>query len=404
MYSGMHPSRGASASLPAGTSADSPGLTRAQALLRTVALQHSVQTAKPPGEAAQQAELALLRDELARSRRRCAELATAEREAREEAVQLASALQSGPSAQQLDALDGPLDVALSAAEALRRQWAAHADTLASRLGAVRKHASTLRESTEAARWDVAGASEAVAREAIAMLAAAEAQVHASHVILDAALPEEADPDQPVEEAPDVRELRAALEAAQRRCAELAGTAALGQASAETLRMTETQLAAAVARANDAEAHAMELRQAQVFAEEALRATQAQRNSLAEQLADAQRRLQAAASPAKASAVPAVVPPSEADWLSEAGYSDASSAFGGDVVDALSAQRVRKQREEARARAAANKARFEAIKAERNALRMHARTAAADLDAMRQEAARVAELKEQLLALQKTFFV
>jgi chromosome segregation ATPase len=168
-------------------------------------------------------------------------------------------------------------------------------------------------------------------------------------------------------------------------------------------MTETQLAAAVARADYAEAHAMELRQSQVFAEEALRATQVQRNSLAEQLADAQRRLQAAASPAKASAVPAVVPPSEADWLSEAGYSDASSAFGGDV-DALSAQRVRKQREEARARAAANKARFEAIKAERNALRMHARTAAADLDAMRQEAARVAELKEQLLALQKTFFV
>ena len=402
MYSGMPPSRSTSASQPGGAAADSPGLSRAQVLLRTVALQHSVQTATPPGEAAHQAEVALLRDELARSRRRCAELATAEREAREEAVQLASVLQSGPSAQQLDALDGPLDVALSAAEALRRQWAAHSETLTSRLSAVRKQASTLRDVTEAARWDVAGASEAVAREAMAMLAAAETQVHASHVILDAAVPEEADPDQPGEEAPGVRELRAALEAAQRRCAELAGAAALGQAAAETLRMTETQLAAVAARADDAEAQVMALQQSQVFAEEALRATQAQRNSLAEQLADAQRRLQIAA-PAKTSAAPAAVPPSEADWLSEAGFSDASSAFGGDV-DALSAQRVRKQREEARARAAANKARFEAIKAERNALRMHARTAAADLDAMRQEAARVAELKEQLLALQKTFFV
>ena len=403
MYSGMPPSRGASASQPVGAAADSPGLTRAQALLRTVALEHSVRADKPASEAAQQAEVALLRDDLARCRRRCAELATAEREAREEAVALAAALQSGPDAQQLDAMDGPLDSALSAAEALRRQWAAHDDTLAARLGAVRKQASTLRDVTEAARWDIAGASEAVAREAMGMLAAAEAQVHASHTILQAALPAEADGDQPEEEAPGVRELRAALEAAQRRCAELAGAAALGQAAAETLRMTETQLAAAAARANNAEAQALALQQSQAFAEEALRATQVQRNALAEQLADAQRRLQAAAPPAKSNTAPAALSPSEADWLSEAGFSDASSAFGGDV-DALSAQRVRKQREEARARAAANKARFEAIKAERNALRMHARTAAADLDAMRQEAARVVELKEQLLALQKTFFV
>jgi chromosome segregation ATPase len=305
--------------------------------------------------------------------------------------------------QQLDAADMALDVALSAVEALRRQWSADSTALATRLGNVRKQASSLRDVAEASRWDVAGASETAAQEAITVLAAAEQHVRSSHAILETdAMPVQLQ----TSDSQDVWALQEALDAAHRRCAELTAAAAQGQAARDALSVHEAQLADALSRAQEAEHLAVSLKQSHVFAEEALRAAHSRRTALEAQVAEMQRRLETAegiASSNKSGGIFAARPPpqSEADWLSEAGFSDASSALGtGELVDPA---RVRKQREEARARAAANKARFEAIRQERNALRMQARSTAAELEAMRAEVSRVAELKQQLTNLEQSAF-
>ena len=114
----------------------------------------------------------------------------------------------------------------------------------------------------------------------------------------------------------------------------------------------------------------------------------------------------AAQPLAAGTGPPSLAPSEADWLSEIAASDAGSTMSDADMASLRASqgRAAKQRDEARLRAAQNKARFEAIKAERNSLRTQARAASVELEALRAEAARVEELRQQLRTVQSSLFL
>jgi hypothetical protein len=156
----------------------------------------------------------------------------------------------------------------------------------------------------------------------------------------------------------------------------------------------------------------------MHAAEAARASAAERAVLAQanvalqaQLEEVRRSLRklppleaAARAPPAAPSI-ASAPRSEVDWMSEAGgFSESGSAFG-DGAD-LAALRVRRerQREDARARALQNRAKFEAIKAERNALKAESRRSGAELAALRSEAARVGELQAQLRTIQSSLFL
>ena len=87
-----------------------------------------------------------------------------------------------------------------------------------------------------------------------------------------------------------------------------------------------------------------------------------------------------------------------DTASEAGFSDMASVMS-EAPGMTDAQRAAN-----RMRSAQNKAKFDAIKAERNAFKQEAKKAAKELERMRMEVAKVEELKNQLKALQDNMYV
>ncbi len=372
----------------------------------------------PDMDAGSQAELLYLREELARSRKRCAELARAEREARE-ASHAASERHSSAAGgvqelrEQLNAAEVALSELLALAGALQRRHLADAAQLAARNAALRNQLVLARDATEAARWDAAAATERTAKEQAQLLAHAQSLQDASQAVLCSA-------DEAASAAgSDAAALRVALAQAEARCVAVAAQrdAAAAQAAAAltALAAHESDSADARRRAKAAEDAAAAARSAQVHLQEALHAAASQRATLEAQVSSARQRLdellalqqqqQQQAQQLQARSAPSQAA-SEVDWLSEAAASETSSVMSEADLAAIrgGVARTAKQREEARARSALNKARFDAIKAERNSLRTQARIAAVELDALRAEAARVEELRAQLAMVQSSLFL
>jgi chromosome segregation ATPase len=88
-----------------------------------------------------------------------------------------------------------------------------------------------------------------------------------------------------------------------------------------------------------------------------------------------------------------------DTASEIAFSDIASVAGSEAPGMTDAQRAAN-----RLRSSQNKAKFDAIKAERNAFKQEAKKAAKELERMRTEVAKVEELKNQLKALQDNMYV
>ena len=375
-------------------------------------------------------ELASVRDELLRTRRRCVELARAEREAREELQALVSSRTNAEAASadmrpELLAAEAGLASAVAAVGGIITQTAVEREAMLARISAMRTQLTLFREATEQLRWDAATAGESVAGEKARLLERCATIEAATQLVLTNA--EWREPDASSSDESEVSRLRAALSEAEAHCASLRGQrdAAVARASAvQTALTTQTTSATdAMERVVAAESAAAAAAAAQramevnaMHAAEAARASAAERAALAQanvalqaQLDELRRNLRKlpTAEPAGPPAAPSVAsaPRSEVDWMSEAGgFSESGSAFG-DGAD-LAALRVRRerQREEARARALQNRAKFEAIKAERNALKAESRKAAKELGALRAEAARVAELQAQLRTIQTSLFL
>ena len=382
------------------------------------------------GAAGNAQELTSVRDELLRTRRRCVELARAEREAREELQAFVASRANADAASadmrpELLAAEAGLASAVVAVGGLITQAAAEREAMLARVSAMRSQLTLFREATEQLRWDASTACESVAGEKTRLLERCAAIEAATQDVLSGAA--WCEPDASSADESEVSRLRAALSEAEATCSSLRGQrdAAVARASAvQTALSTQTAgatdalervvAAESAAAAASAAQRAMEV--TAMHAAEAARASAAERAALAQatvalqaQLDEVRRSLRKlpsleAGMPPAAPSV-ASAPRSEVDWMSEAGgFSESGSAFG-DGAD-LAALRVRRerQREEARARALQNRAKFEAIKAERNALKVESRRSAAELGALRAEAARVAELQAQLRTIQSSLFL
>ena len=376
-------------------------------------------------------ELASVREELLRTRRRCVELARAEREAREKLQALVASHANVEAASadmrpELLAAEAGLASAAAAVAGVITQAAAEREAMMARVTAMRNQLTLFREATEQLRWDASAASESVAGDKARLLERCAAIEAATQTVLSSTV--RLDPDAVLSEEDEVGRLRAALGDAEARCASLRGQrdAAVARASAAHTALTSqtvdtTDAMERVAAAESAAAAAAVAQRAMevtaMHAAEAARASAAERAVLAQanvalqaQLEEVRRSLrklpplEAARAPPAAPSI-ASAPRSEVDWMSEAGgFSESGSAFG-DGAD-LAALRVRRerQREDARARALQNRAKFEAIKAERNALKAESRRSGAELAALRSEAARVGELQAQLRTIQSSLFL
>ena len=430
-----------SSQMPLGATAASPDPTATQAIrdgrrylysspLRPlVARGPSPQAESPQGGAGNPQELAGVREELLRSRRRCVELARAEREAREELQSLAAAYAAAEAGSanmrpELLAAEAGLTSAVTAVENYAAQAAAEREVMMARVSALRSQLTLFREATEQLRWDASAATESTAGEKVRLLERCAAIEAASQAVLSSAAafePGESEDD-------EVQLMRRALQDAEAQIASLRGQrdAAVARAShmqsaltSQTAEATDAldRLTAAESAAASAAAAQRAMEITAMHAAEAARASAAERAALAQanvalqsQLDQVRRSLQKLPSvepgaPPRAPSVASAAPRSEVDWMSEAGgFSESGSAFG-DGAD-LAALRLRRerQRDEARARAAQNRAKFEALKAERNALKVESRRSAAELGALRAEAARVEELQTQLRTIQSTLFL
>ena len=389
----------------------------------------SPQADSPQGAAGNSQELASVRDELLRSRRRCVELARAEREAREELQSLAAAYAAAEAGSanmrpELLAAEAGLASAVTAVANYSAQIAAEREAIMARISALRSQLTLFREATEQLRWDASAATESIAGEKTRLLERCAAIEAASQAVLSSAAALEPDGS----EDDEMRLMQRALRDAEAQCASLRGQrdAAVARAShmqgaltTQTAEATDVmeRLAAAESAAASAAAAQRAMEVTAMHAAEAARASAAERAALAQanvalqsQLDQVRRSLQKLptvepGAPPPAPSVASTAPRSKVDWMSEAGgFSESGSAFG-DGPD-LAALRVRRerQREEARARAAQNRAKFEAVKAERNALKAESRRSAAELGALRSEAARVEELQAQLRTIQSTLFL
>ena len=371
-----------------------------------------------------------MREELLRSRRRCVELARAEREAREELQSLAAAYAAAEAGSanmrpELLAAEAGLASAVTAVENYAAQAAAEREVMMARISALRSQLTLFREATEQLRWDASAATESIAGEKVRLLERCAAIEAASQAVLSTAAALESGDS---ENDDEVQLMRRALRDAEAQCASLRGQrdAAVARAThmqtaltSQTAEATDAldRLAAAEGAAASAAAAQRAMEITAMHAAEAARASAAERAALAQanvalqsQLDQVRRSLQKLptvelAAPPRAPSVASAAPRSEVDWMSDAGgFSESGSAFG-DGTD-LAALRVRRerQRDEARARAAQNRAKFEALKAERNALKAESRRSAAELGALRAEAARIEELQEQLRTIQSTLFL
>jgi hypothetical protein len=390
------------------------------------------------GAALDSQETLAMREELNKLRRRCVELARAERQAREEAnaVVAASAAAQSAVAQlraELTAAEEGLAGAIRMAEEVAAQSATDRAALLSRTAVLRKQLAASRDATEHARWDAAANVEAISGERARLEQRVASMQDAEHSLLQRTrAPAERDAALDVD---DAHAMRVALSDAEARCASLSAQrdAALTRAGAAQTALTarsadlaavRERLAAAESAASTALASQHTLQTTAMHAAEAARASAAERAALAHanvalqaQLHDVRRGLQElptqpnalhqqAPLPHGSHASGSAPPQSEVDWASEVMGSESGSTFGDGSTDlgALRAVRRDRQREDARARALQNRAKFEAIKAERNALKADARRSAAELDALRAEAARVEELQVQLRTIQTSLFL
>jgi hypothetical protein len=392
--------------------------------------------ARPPGGGAgmDSQEALQMREELNKLRRRCVELARAERQARDEATAVVSASAAAQSAvaqlrAELTAAEEGLAGAVRMAEEVATQSAADRATLLSRTAVLRKQLAASRDATEHARWDAAANVEAISGERARLEQRVATMQDVEHSLLHRTRAP-AEREAPLDVG-DAQAMRVALSDAEARCASLSAQrdAALTRAGAAQSALTarsadlaavRERLAAAESAASTALASQHTLQTTAMHAAEAARASAAERAALAHanvalqsQLHEVRRSLQELPvqprqlpPPHGSHASGSLPPPSEADWASEAMGSEGGSTFGdgGTDLGALRAVRRDRQREDARARALQNRAKFEAIKAERNALKADARRAAAELDALRTEAARVEELQSQLRTIQTSLFL
>ena len=386
-------------------------------------------------DAAALQELAATREELGRARRRLVELARAEREARDEARAIAAS-SSGSQAEveqlreELRAAEAGLDDVIALVQSIAAQAAGERSALQGRSAALRNQLAASRDATEQVRWDASASLEAIAGEKARFEQRAAALEGAADALVQNARREEAAERAAPADADDALALRVALSDAEARCASLSGQrdAALARAVAAQQALTARAADVASARervqaaekaAADALAAQRELQSSASHAAEAARASAAERAALASanvalqaQLDEVKRSLQqlpAVPPPGSAPRAPSyaasVAQQSELDWMSDVAASEGGSVLGdGADVASLRAVRGDRAREEARARAAANRAKFEAMKAERNALKAEARRSASELNAMRAEAARVEELQTQLRSIQTSLFL
>jgi len=328
------------------------------------------------------AEAAALREDAARARRLCVELARKERAAREELASLQTSKQSMAASdafsrtltQELQAADAALAAAQSAAELLARRMASDREASAARVAALKDALCAARDATEQMRWDAAAQAQACS-EAAAGLARRLAELEHANDSADV---------QNGGEAGELLLLRNALAAAE---------AKAGRLSSDRDELEQRLLASAQA----ARQATLVVRDQEASAAERV-ALAAANASLRAQL-DAAR---AAVKPIPALDSPETAPPpasvagSEVDWETA---SEASGISNGNVASL----RVQ-SREEARLRVAANRAKFEALKRERNTLKQALKRSASELHGALAVAGQVSALQAQLAAIQDSLYL
>lgn len=348
------------------------------------------------------AEAAVLREEAARARRLCVELARKERAAREELALLAASNQSLAASdaasrslsQELQAADAALSAVHSALALLARRMASDRQAAAAKVTALRAALGAARDAAEQARWDAAAQAQACT-ESAAGLARRLTELEAA---------EKRDQSATTQQLPaaggEVLLLRAALADAEARAS---------RASAERDDAERRCMAAAAENVLAAQ-HASLLA---VHDEEASRASAAERVALAAANASLQAQLAAARAavrppagpkpPATGSreSAPPLPPPPPSVAGSDHDWETASEASG--ISGTVASLRLQ-SREEARQRAAANRAKFEAVKAERNALKQALKRSASELHGALAVAGQVSALQAQLTTIQESLYL